>query len=118
MEVNLVSNPTGAFLPGSQQEAENRFRRVLHRKWGIRFNSLYNFANVPLGRFRDWLGETGNLQGYIERLVSSFNPCAVEGLRYRTLVSVAWDGYLHDCDFNLARNLGLGGKKVHVRDMP
>jgi len=109
LELNLVSNPTGAFLPSSQPETERRFRQVLLKKWGIIFNNLFTFANVPLGRFRDWLLKSGNLENYIEKLASSFNPCAVEGVMCRTMVSVSWDGYLYDCDFNLARDT----KKTH-----
>jgi radical SAM/Cys-rich protein len=118
LELNLVSNPTGAFLPPSQKQTEKRFRQILEGKWGILFNNLYNFANAPLGRFRQWLSKSGNLNGYIEKLASSFNPCALEGLMCRTLISVSWDGYLFDCDFNLARGLYLGGRKIHVTDMP
>ncbi len=118
LELNLVSNPTGAFIPSSQSEAEKRFRKVLKQKWGISFNNLFNFANVPLGRFRQWLEQSGNLGAYIERLASNFNPCAIEGVMCRNLVSVSWDGYLYDCDFNLARGLYLGGRKIHVSNMP
>jgi radical SAM/Cys-rich protein len=118
LELNLVSNPTGAFLPPDQAQTEKRFRQVLKRKWGIVFNNLYNFANMPLGRFRQWLVWTGNLDTYIKKLYSSFNACAVEGLMCRTLVSVAWDGYLYDCDFNIARGIFMGGHKVHVSEMP
>jgi len=118
LELNLVSNPTGAFLPSSQSEAEKRFRKVLKQKWGISFNNLFNFANVPLGRFRQWLVQSGNLEKYIEKLASSFNPCAMEELMCRSLVSVAWDGYLFDCDFNLARGLYLSGRRIHVSRMP
>jgi radical SAM/Cys-rich protein len=118
LELNLVSNPTGAFLPPSQSETEKRFRQVLLKKWGIVFNNLYNFANVPLGGFRRWLVASGNFQNYMDKLYSSFNPCAVEGLMCRTLVSVSWDGYLYDCDFNLARGLFMGGRKVHISEMP
>ncbi|MFC1532959.1 arsenosugar biosynthesis radical SAM (seleno)protein ArsS [Thermodesulfobacteriota bacterium] len=117
LEINLVSNPTGAFLPPSQDQMEKRFHQVLDKKWGIVFNNLYNFANVPLGRFRQWLIKTGNLEKYMEKLVSSFNPCAVEGLMCQTLVSVSWDGYLFDCDFNLAEKLFMGGRKTHVSEM-
>lgn len=114
LEIHLVSNPTGAFLPTPQAQAEKRFRRDLSRKFGIVFNNLYTFANVPLGRFRHWLQESGNYQGYMQRLVSSFNPCAVDGLMCRTQVSVSWDGYLFDCDFNLADRMFLGGQKTRV----
>ncbi len=116
-ELDLISNPTGAFLRSSQAQAETRFHQVLEQKWGISFNDLFNFANVPLGRFRQWLLQSGNLEKYMEKLASSFNPCAVEGLMCRTLVSVSWDGYLYDCDFNLARGLFMGGRKIHISEM-
>ena len=118
LELNLVSNPTGAFLPPGQEQTEKRFRQILNNKWGVTFNHLFNFANVPLGRFRQWLIQSGNFGSYLHKLVSNFNPCAIEDLMCRTLVSVAWDGYLYDCDFNLARGLYLGGKKIHVSEMP
>ena len=117
LELSLVSNPTGAFLPPNQAQTEKRFRQVLKRKWGIVFNNLFNFANVPLGRFRQWLVETNNLENYMGKLYSSFNPCSVDGLMCRSLVSVSWDGYLYDCDFNLARKLFMGGHKIHVSEM-
>ncbi len=118
LELNLVSNPTGAFLPPDQEQSEKRFRQVLKRKWGIVFNNLYNFANVPLGRYRQWLIKTDNLDIYVKKLYSSFNACAVDGLMCRSLVSVSWDGYLYDCDFNLAKGLFMGGRKIHVSEMP
>jgi radical SAM/Cys-rich protein len=117
LELNLVSNPVGAFLPPSQVETERRFHQLLRKKWGIVFNNLFNFANVPVGRFRRWLEETENFDGYMEKLISAFNPCAIEGLMCRKLVSVSWDGFLYDCDFNLARGLPLGGSKIHVSEM-
>jgi radical SAM/Cys-rich protein len=117
LELNLVSNPTGAFLPTPQGQMEQRFREVLKKRWGIVFNHLYSFANVPLGRFRQWLLKSGNLDSYLQRLASRFNPCALDGLMCRTLVSVSWDGTLYDCDFNLARDLPMGGKRTHVSSM-
>jgi radical SAM/Cys-rich protein len=117
LELDLVSNPTGAFLPTPQGQMEQRFREILTKKRGIVFNHLYSFANVPLGRFRQWLLQSGNLESYLQRLASSFNPCAVEGLMCRTLVSISWDGILYDCDFNLARGLPMGGRRTHVSHM-
>ena len=102
LELDLVVNPVGAFLPVSQESAERKFRHDLLRKWGIAFNHLYTFANVPLGRFRTWLVRTGNHERYVKTLVEAFNPSAIEGLMCRTLLSVSWDGFLYDCDFNLA----------------
>lgn len=117
LELNLVSNPSGAFLPPDQVRTAKRFRRMLMEKWGIAFNNLYSFANVPLGRYRNWLIQSGNLAGYMEKLASSFNPCAVADVMCRSMVSVSWDGYLYDCDFNLARGLYMGGHKIHVSEM-
>ncbi len=117
LELNLVSNPSGAFLPQGQEHAQKRFRQVLHKKYGIVFNSLFAFANVPLGRFRDWLEKSGNLESYIEKLAGNFNPCAVDGLMCRSQVAVSWEGHLYDCDFNLAAGLPLGGKKIHVSEL-
>jgi len=117
LELNLVSNPAGAFLPGPQDPLEKRFRDVLMKKWGIFFNHLFVFGNVPLGRFRGWLEEKGNLESYLKRLSSNFNACAVEGLMCRRLVSVSWDGFLYDCDFNLAKGLPMGKQKTHVSAM-
>ena len=64
LELDLVCNPTGAFLPAPQEQVEKRFREVLMKKWGVVFNHLYAFANVPLGRFREWLETKGNLESY------------------------------------------------------
>ncbi len=117
LELNLVSNPTGAFLPSSQEQTEKRFRQVLKDKWGVRFNNLFSFANMPLGRFRQWLIQSNNLDMYLEKLAGGFNPCAVSGVMCRSLVSVSWDGYLFDCDFNLAAGIYMGGRKIHVSEM-
>ena len=117
LQLELVSNPTGAFLPLSQDQAEKKFRLDLGKKWGINFNNLFTFANVPLGRFRRWLLESGNFERYMQRLATSFNPCTIEGLMCRTLCSVAWDGYLYDCDFNLAAGLLMGNRKTHIAEL-
>jgi radical SAM/Cys-rich protein len=117
LELNLVSNPTGAFLPSSQEQLEKRFCQVLENKWGIVFNNVFAFANVPLGRFRLWLETSGNLDKYLQKLATSFNPCAIEGLMCRSLLSVSWDGYLFDCDFNQAAGLYLGTKKTHISEL-
>lgn len=115
--LNLVSNPTGAFLAPSQEQTQKRFKQILHQKWGIVFNNLFNFSNVPLGRFRTWLEKSGNLNAYIQKLAGGFNPCAVQGVMCRTLMTVSWDGFIYDCDFNLARGLFMGKHKTHISEM-
>jgi radical SAM/Cys-rich protein len=117
LELNLVANPAGAFLPPEQGQAERRFRRELERRWGITFNCLFTLANVPLGRFRAWLERTGNYQSYVAKLAEGFNPCTIDGLMCRSLASVDWDGYLYDCDFNLAAGIPLAGHTTHVSQL-
>jgi radical SAM/Cys-rich protein len=114
LELDIAANPSGAYLPVSQNQAEERFRNELHRKHGIFFNSLFTFANVPLGRFRSWLEHSGNLDDYLIKLKERFNPCAVSGLMCCSLISVNWDGYIYDCDFNLAAEMPHCGTKKHI----
>jgi radical SAM/Cys-rich protein len=117
LELDLVSNPVGASLPVSQESAEQEFRHDLLRKWGVAFNHLYTFANVPLGRFRTGLQRTGKYERYMKTLKDAFNPSAVEGLMCRTLLSVSWDGFLYDCDFHLAAGRPSADPKTHVSDV-
>ncbi len=117
LQLDLVCNPTGAFLPASQKQLEERFRSELERKWGIVFSHLYAFANMPLGRFRQWLIKSGNLEQYMGKLISAFNECAVDKLMCRSLLSVSWDGYLYDCDFNLAEGIHAGGIRRHISEV-
>jgi radical SAM/Cys-rich protein len=98
--LNLVTNPVGAYLPGKQQAVEQDWRRELERRYGIIFNHLYTITNMPISRFLEFLEDTGNLEGYMERLVAAFNPTAAAGVMCRTLVSIGWDGTIYDCDFN------------------
>ncbi len=98
--LNLVTNPVGAFLPPNQTFAERDWKRELNRRYGVTFNRLYTITNMPIARFLEWLVESGNLQGYMDRLVNAFNPAAAEGVMCRNTLSVGWDGKLYDCDFN------------------
>ena len=104
--LNLVTNPVGAFLPGSQQSLEADWKRELLRRYGISFNRLYTITNMPISRFLQFLIDSGNLEAYMEKLVAAFNPSAIDGLMCRYTVSVGWDGRLYDCDFNQMLDLG------------
>lgn len=117
LELDLISNPSGASLPKSQEEEERRFRQELKKRWNIEFNRLFAFTNVPLGRFQRWLSRSGKEEYYLRMLAENFNPSTLEGLMCRSLVSVSWDGYLYDCDFNLAGNLPMGNRRTHVSEM-
>jgi radical SAM/Cys-rich protein len=103
--LNLVHNPTGAYLPGSQREIETQYRRILTQKYGIVFNRLLSITNMPIGRYLDFLLKSGNFEDYMSLLVQSFNPKALDAVMCKTTLSVAWDGTLYDCDFN--QMLGL-----------
>ncbi len=117
LRLDLVSNPAGAFLAASQAQVEKKLRLELQKKFGIVFSSLYSFGNAPLGRFKRWLVQKDNYEGYMQKLFSAFNPCALEGLMCRSLISVSWDGHLYDCDFNQAANIPLGGEKTHISEI-
>lgn len=117
LEIDLASNAAGAFLLPPQDRLEKKFRDDLERKWGIVFNRLYAFTNVPLGRFRRWLKSSDNYDRYLQRLASSFNARTLENLMCRTLLSVSWDGYLFDCDFNQVGRLFMGGRKTHISQL-
>jgi len=117
LELDLVANPAGAFLPAGQVQTERRFRQDLLRRYGIEFSNLYTFANVPLGRFRSWLEQSGNLDGYLRKLSGSFNPCTLPALMCRSLISVDWNGFLYDCDFNLALGLHHGANRLHISEL-
>jgi radical SAM/Cys-rich protein len=105
LELNLVCNPVGAYLPGDQRELEADFKRELQRRFGIRFDRLFCLTNMPIARFADWLERSGNAAGYMERLADAFNPGAVANVMCRDLISVGPDGTIYDCDFN--QMLGL-----------
>ena len=117
LELNLISNPTEACLPKSQEQEEKRFRQELKNRWNVEFNRLFAFTNVPLGRFQHWLSQSGQEENYLRMLAQNFNPSTLEGLMCRSLVSVSWDGYLYDCDFNLAGNLPMGHRRIHVSEI-
>jgi radical SAM/Cys-rich protein len=99
-QLHLVYNPPGAFLPSSQTELEKQYRKELLSKFNIVFNRLYTFANMPIGRFRDFLVRTDNYQAYQEKIKGAFNPGTLNGLMCRYMISIGWDGTLYDCDFN------------------
>jgi radical SAM/Cys-rich protein len=98
-QLHLVYNPMGAFLPSSQRELEEQYKKAL-QSHGVVFNKLYTFANMPIGRFKDFLKRSNNYDTYMEKVRNAFNPDTINGLMCRYVISVGWDGKLYDCDFN------------------
>eukprot|EP00270_Netrium_digitus_P007677 TRINITY_DN2251_c0_g1_i1.p1 TRINITY_DN2251_c0_g1~~TRINITY_DN2251_c0_g1_i1.p1 ORF type:complete len:343 (-),score=79.64 TRINITY_DN2251_c0_g1_i1:134-1042(-) len=105
--LDLVYNPLGAFLPPPQAELEVAYKRELRDKFGIVFNNLFTITNMPIKRFAHHLKRTGEMEKYMNLLVSSFNAAALENVMCRDLISIRWDGLLYDCDFNQQLTLSL-----------
>jgi radical SAM/Cys-rich protein len=118
--LTLISNPAGAFLPPAQASLEREWKAGLERHHGLTFDRLITLSNMPISRFLEWLVEGGRLQAYMEMLAARFNPATVGGLMCRTTLSVAWDGTLHDCDFNQMLEIPVAlpdGGSAHIRDV-
>lgn len=115
--LSLVYNPGGAALPPAQGPLEARYRTELAERFGIVFDHLLTITNLPIARFADQLDAAGELAAYMQLLVTHFNPATVPALMCRSLVSVSWDGALHDCDFNQMLALPLGGAPRTVFDV-
>ena len=105
LELSLVYNPVGPFLPPSQTELEAQYRAELESRFSVRFTKLLTITNMPLGRFNADLRDADGEEKYLGLLQDSFNPETVSELMCRHQVSIGWDGTLYDCDFNLAMNL-------------
>jgi len=118
LQLDLVYNPTGAFLPTSQDSLEDEFKTKLKSKHDVVFNNLFAITNMPISRFLDYLLKSGNYEAYTEKLINSFNPSAVRNLMCRNTISVGWDGYLYDCDFNqmLDLRVEVDSNRDHIRN--
>ena len=113
LELNLVYNPSGAFLPDDQANLERSFKQKLSEKFNIEFNSLFAITNLPISRFMDYLIESKNYNEYMDALIENYNPTAAAEVMCRNTVSVGWDGQLFDCDFNQMLELPIT-KSNHI----
>ncbi len=100
LSLSLVYNPAGAFLPPLQSALEADYKRELKQRHGISFTRLLTFANMPIGRFNEYLKRSGEREKYLHLLASGFNPATLDRIMCRTMLNVGWDGKLYDCDFN------------------
>ncbi len=115
--LDLVYNPTGAFLPPSQLELEKDYKEELKQLFGIEFNSLYTITNMPIKRFLKQLEREQKLQEYMELLIQSFNPQAALSVMCRDLLSISWDGLIYDCDFNQMLEIPMAWEKKSLWDI-
>ncbi|QDT98477.1 arsenosugar biosynthesis radical SAM (seleno)protein ArsS [Gimesia aquarii] len=117
LKLSLVYNPVGFSLPPDQSELELAYRRELKKQFDIEFTNLITITNMPISRFLSELVNQGQLEEYMERLINAFNPETVSGLMCRSIISVDWQGYLYDCDFNQMLNLPVSvSTRRHIRD--
>ncbi len=115
--LNLVYNPTGAFLPPSQASIEEEYKGELKSRHGVVFNNLFTITNMPISRFLVYLIHSGNYDRYMKKLHSSYNSGAAANVMCRTILSVSWDGNLYDCDFNQMLGLTVNhGAPFHITD--
>jgi radical SAM/Cys-rich protein len=117
LTLNLVYNPAGAFLPPSQEALEKEFKTALKKDFNIEFNSLFAITNLPISRFLDYLVNSGNYESYMQELVDAFNPAVAVSVMCRNTLSIGWDGYLYDCDFNQMLDLKVSqSKSQHISE--
>jgi radical SAM/Cys-rich protein len=116
LKLDLVYNPSGAFLPGNQAALETDFKKALSTNFDIQFHSLFSITNLPISRFLDYLIASENYEDYMYNLVDAFNPAAVNNIMCTNTLSVSWDGWLYDCDFNQMLELKVDSPVQHIRD--
>lgn len=116
LKLDLVYNPSGAFLPSNQSEMENQFKKALKEGFHIDFHNLFAITNLPISRFLDYLIASDNYEDYMYALVEAYNPAAVKSVMCTNTISVSWDGFLFDCDFNQMLNLKVNSKIDHISD--
>ncbi|MGV6808140.1 MAG: arsenosugar biosynthesis radical SAM (seleno)protein ArsS [bacterium] len=113
LQLNLVYNPNGAFLPPAQEALEQQYKRRLFEDFGIRFNQLFTITNMPISRFGAVLLAKGEFDSYMELLRSNFQQENLASVMCRNLVSIDWQGNLYDCDFNQMLKLPMLDSRIH-----
>jgi radical SAM/Cys-rich protein len=120
LTLNLVYNPVGPHLPPAQEKLEQDYKRVLREEFGIEFNHLYCLTNMPITRYAMHLKLRREYDGYVELLERNFNPATLEQVMCRNLISVGWQGWIYDCDFNQMLGLRIDdgeGKPLHISSL-
>jgi len=119
LQLNLVYNPQGINLPPSQHELETAYKKELKQRYDIQFNHLFTITNMPIKRFGSTLLSKGLFDEYMQLLKTSYSKDNLPGVMCRTTLSVDWQGYVYDCDFNQMLELpaGLSAKKTHISEL-
>jgi radical SAM/Cys-rich protein len=114
LELDLVFNPEGPFLPPVQSELEATYKEILSAEFDIHFNRLLTITNMPIGRFKQMLEDEQQAVQYQQLIEDSFNPDTIDRLMCRHQVCIGWDGLIYDCDFNFALRLPVAGTPHNV----
>jgi radical SAM/Cys-rich protein len=116
LKLDLVYNPSGAFLPTNQAALQQDFKVALKEDFDIDFNDLFAITNLPISRFLEYLIASENYEDYMYALVEAYNPAAVENVMCTNTISISWDGWLYDCDFNQMLDLKVNSKVQHISE--
>ena len=117
LALNLVYNPIGASLPPAQQQLERDYKKQLFDQFGIQFNQLFTITNMPIKRFAHQLQRENNWQDYMQLLLDNFNPDAAAGLMCKSLISIAFNGDIFDCDFNQMLDIPQNNAPLTIWDI-
>jgi radical SAM/Cys-rich protein len=122
LSLTLVYNPTGPYLPPPQDRLEEDYKQFLADNFDIVFNRLFTITNMPIARFGSTLISKGEFENYMNLLKDSFSAANMQGLMCLNQLSIDWQGYVYDCDFNQMLNMNIRdpekGRKLHIRDVP
>ena len=121
LNMTLVYNPIGPYLPPPQKDLESEYKSYLYDHFGIVFNQLFTITNMPIARFGSTLISKGEFENYMNLLKDAFSAANLAGLMCRNLLSVDWQGYVYDCDFNQMLNMNItspdSNEPLHIRDI-
>lgn len=121
LELNLVYNPTGAYLPPAQEQLEIDYKKFLQENFDIHFNQLFTITNMPIARFGSSLISQGKFEDYMNLLKDSMNLANLNGVMCKNQLSIDWEGYVYDCDFNQMLKLNLvhpqKNENLHISDL-
>jgi radical SAM/Cys-rich protein len=122
LTITLVYNPTGPWLPPPQEDLKKDYKQFLREEFDIGFNQLFTITNMPIARFGSTLISKGEFENYMNLLKDSFSTDNMDGLMCKNQLSVDWQGYVYDCDFNQMLNMNIDnpgtGDPLHIRDLP
>ncbi len=114
LKLNLVYNPLEDFLAPDQQKLEVEYKEFLKTNFQICFDKLFSLNNMPIKRFNHFLKRNNKYHSYMDLLYNNFNPAAASNIMCKDMVSISWDGSIHDCDFNQMLDIPLKDKKMNI----